>query len=330
VTLLRAWKAFPHGGSSGFHRFFKACSGCFIKIMNISKAIASSVGQGIADDALKDADNGFWLQTLPSATQLAWQRRFYCIRWVDRLAEEDFIVQPDGRQFAAFRLAWQKLCYQGYLSDDLQQWPVLQQLATDWFQTDPALHQAEIAAWEEYLAAIADYHQAHLVIDRLHDYEVMLDRLAGSCFQLLPDLQVHQRAIARRFGWVDQFYNNLRDLYEDAQQGVCYFPTEVLTQFGLSRSAILDLSCLQHPGYRDLMQFWVEDYLPQLRQQHHALLRVADLPPAWQRLTTWFCHRYRRIEQVMQACDYDFVAFAQQYWPLVEHELSHQPSVPLL
>ncbi len=297
--------------------------------MNISKAIASSVGNAIADDALKDADNGFWLQSLPTATQLSWQRRFHCIRWVDRLAEQDFIVQPGGQQFVAFRLAWQKLCQQGYLSEDLQQWQVLQQLAADWFQPDPTLHQAEIAAWEEYLDAIADYHQAQLIIDNLHDYEVMLDRLAGSCFQLLPDLQVHQRAIARQFGWIDQFYNNLRDLYEDTQQGVCYFPTDVLTQFGLSRSAILDLSCLQHEGYRSLMRFWMEDYLPRLQQQHLTLLQAEDLSPAWQRLTAWFCHRYRRIEQVMQQCDYDFVAFAQQYWPIVDQELNTPPSPQL-
>ncbi|MEM1278918.1 MAG: squalene/phytoene synthase family protein [Cyanobacteria bacterium P01_H01_bin.152] len=292
--------------------------------MNISKAVASSIGNAIADDALKDADNGVWLQTLSSATQSAWQRRFYCIRWVDRLAEQDLIVQPGGEQFPAFYQAWQGLRCQGRLVGDSQHWPVLQVLAADWFQTDPSLHQVEIAAWDEYLAAIADYHQSPLIINRLDEYELMLDRLAGSCFQLLPDLQAHQRAIARRFGWVDQFYNNLRDLYEDAQQGVCYFPTEVLGQFGLTRQAILDCSCLEHPGYRPLMQFWVEDYLPHLRQHHLELLEAKDLQPAWQRLTMWFCHRYERIERIMQDCGYDFVLFARQYWPAVERELSAQ------
>ncbi|NEQ47374.1 MAG: squalene/phytoene synthase family protein [Leptolyngbya sp. SIOISBB] len=294
--------------------------------MNISKAIASSVGNGIADDALKDADNGIWLQTLPIATQSAWQRRFYCIRWVDRLAEQDLIVQPGGKQFPAFYQAWKRLRRQGKLTADSQHWQVLQVLAADWFQASPALHQAEIAAWDEYLAAIADYHRSPLIIDRLEDYEVMLDRLAGSCFQLLPDLPAHQRAIARQFGWVDQFYNNLRDLYEDAQQGVCYFPTEILTEFGLTRQAILDFSCLHHPGYQPLMRFWVEDYLPRLRHHHLALTQTEDLQPAWQQLTTWFSHRYRRIERVMRECEYDFVVFAQQYWPAVERDLSAQRS----
>jgi len=292
--------------------------------MKISKAIASSVGNAIADDALKDADNGIWLQTLPISTQAAWQRRFYCIRWVDRLAEQDLIVQPGGRQFPAFYQAWQTLRHQGQLTADMRHWQVLQTLAADWFDEAPSQHQADIAAWDEYLEAIVYYHQTNLVINTLQDYEQMLDRLAGTCFQLLPDLADHHRAIARQFGWVDQFYNNLRDLYEDAQQGVCYFPTEVLAHFGLTRQAMLDGSCLSRPGYQPLMQFWVEDYLSHLRQNQLNLVKQDDLQPAWQQLTIWFSHRYCRIESVMKDCQYDFVAFAEKYWARVKSEVAFQ------
>lgn len=291
--------------------------------MKISKAVASSVGNGIADDALKDADNGIWLQTLPPSTQAVWQKRFYCIRWVDRLAEQDLIVQPGGQQFPAFYQAWRTLYQRGALTADISHWQVLQKLASDWFQADATAHQAEIGAWDEYMAAIADYHRSPLIIDTLQEYETMLDRLAGSCFQLLPDLIEDQRSLARQFGWVDQFYNNLRDLYEDTQQGICYFPTDVLTHFGLAREAMLDLSCLSHPGYQPLMQFWVSDYLPALRQRQLGLMQADDLQPAWQRLTAWFGHRYRRIETVLRDCQYDFVTFAQQYWAIVHQELSH-------
>lgn len=289
--------------------------------MKISKAVASSVGNAIADDALKDADNGLWLQNLPIATQVAWQQRFYCIRWVDRLAEQDLIIQPGGQQFPAFHQAWQALHEQGRLPAEGQSWPVLQTLAAEWFQTKPAQHRDEIAAWDEYLTAIAHYHQPGLVLDTLQDYETMLDRLAGSCFQLLPDLAEHHRAIARQLGWVDQFYNNLRDLYEDAQQGICYFPTAVLAQYGLTRQTILDRSCLHHPGYQPLMQFWVEDYLAQLRQRQLTILQVPDLQPAWRELLAWFLHRYERIETVLRDCQYDFVEFAYRYWAIVRQDL---------
>ncbi|MEM6521922.1 MAG: squalene/phytoene synthase family protein [Cyanobacteria bacterium P01_C01_bin.70] len=288
------------------------------------KAIAASVGKGIADDALKDEDNGCWLQMLPPETQARWQRRFYCIRWVDRLAEQDYLVHPGGQQFSAFYQAWKALRHQGAVARDDTQWPVLQILAEDWFCQPKSQDQAEIAAWDEYLEAIADYHQPGLTLDTLQDYEIMLDRLAGSCFQLLPDLHPHQRSLARQFGWVDQFYNNLRDLYEDSQQRICYFPTDVLAQFGLTRQAILDSSCLSHPGYRPLMEFWIEDYLSTLRQHKLDLLQSEDLQPAWQQLAGWFNHRYQRIEMVIRDCHYDFVVFAQQYWSLVAQELSQK------
>lgn len=292
--------------------------------MKISKAVASSIGNAIADDALKDADNGLWLKNMPIATQAIWQERFYCIRWVDRLAEQDLIVQPGGKQFPQFLKAWKHLLHYGTLPTTSPSWPVLSTLAAAWFQASPAQHQEEIAAWDEYLEAIAHYHQADLALDTLQDYETMLDRLAGSCFQLLPDLAPQQRAIARQFGWVDQFYNNLRDLYEDAQQGVCYFPNAVLAQFGLTRQAILDGSCLDHPGYQPLMQFWVEDYLPQLRQRQLSILQVPDLQPAWQHLLAWFGQRYERIEAVLRDCRYDFVAFDSRYWVVVQQDLADQ------
>ncbi|MDB9528438.1 squalene/phytoene synthase family protein [Oscillatoria sp. CS-180] len=293
--------------------------------MKISKAVASSVCNGIADDALKDEDNGFWLASLPTYVQTVWQQRFYWIRWVDRLAEQDQIVQPGGEQFPMLYQAWKRLYHQRFLSSGDQHWKILRQIETTWFLEDAhELHQAEIEAWNCYMDAIADYHQPELTIATLQDYETMLDRLAGACFQLLPFLKAHHRLVARRFGIVDQFYNNLRDLYEDAQQGVCYFPTDLLHQFGLNRQSILDLSCLKEPGFQPLMKYWVESYLPQLRQQNMSLMLAADLHPAWQCLTTWFVHRYMRIEQVLRACQYDFVAFANRYWTVVQQDLDQQ------
>ena len=218
-----------------------------------------------------------------------------------------------------------RLYQQQFLADQDRHWQVLRQIETTWFLEDAKyLHQPEIEAWDCYMEAIADYHQPRLVVATLQDYEIMLDRLAGACFQLLPFLADHQRAIARQFGIVDQFYNNLRDIYEDAQQGICYLPTEVLARFGLTREQILDLSCLSHSGYRPFMEFWINTYLAGLRQQNLDLALAKDLHPAWQCLTAWFIHRYQRIERVLRDCQYDFVAFAERYWPIVQQDLTSQ------
>jgi phytoene synthase len=296
--------------------------GALLKMMKISKAVASSVGNGIADDAIKDEDNGIWLASLPLAIQVLWKQRFYWIRWVDRLAEQDQIVQPGGQTFSAFCQAWQRLYQQRHLEAGDRGWEVLQQIESMWFLADAGnRHWSEIQAWDRYMRAIADYHQPTLVITTCHDYEKMLDRLAGSCFQLLPHLPASHREMARQFGIVDQFYNNLRDIYEDSRQGICYFPTDVLAQFGLTQQQILDLSCFNQVGYQPLMQFWVDQYLPRLRQQYLALAWANDLHPAWQQLTRWFVHRYLRIERILRDCHYNFVAFAERYWLAVQHDL---------
>ena len=291
-------------------------------MMKISKEVASLEYEAIANDALKDEDNGVWLANLPKNIQSVWVQRFYWIRWVDRLAEQDQLVQPGGQQFPEFYQAWQRLRQQKCLAPADHVWGVLRQIESCWYQGNVCdLHQSEIEAWDCYIEAMVDYHQPSLMVATLETYEVMLERLAGACFQLLPFLEDHQRAIARKFGIIDQFYNNLRDIYEDACQGICYFPTVLLDRFGITRQEILDLSCFKNPGYRQLMEFWVETYLPQLRQQNLALIWMKDLHPAWQCLTAWFVHRYMRIERVMQACQYNFVVFAQQYRQVVQLEL---------
>lgn len=297
----------------------------------IAQRVASSEYQAIADDALKDEDNGIWLTCLAPAAHQDWFQRFYWIRWVDRLAEQEQLVKPGGGQFAAFCRAWHGLRDRGLLTaTDAQQWPVLRDIQQCWFtvQGQPR-SQAEIAAWDGYLQAMTTYHQPHLTLKTLAGYERMLIDLAGSCFQLLPQLRDSQRQAAGDFGMVDQFYNNLRDLYEDTRRGVCYFPADLLDQFDLVTEEILDLSCLHKANYHRLMQFWVENYLQRLKQRLLPLLLSPNLDPAWRYLVAWFLHRYQRVERVMRACHYDFVAFAHRYWEAVHQDLQWQRSLGL-
>lgn len=291
--------------------------------MKFSNEFASSQHDAISNDSLKDADNGIWLINLPESIQSIWLQRFYWIRWVDRLAEQDRLVRPGGPQFSAFYQAWKRLLVRNALAPDDRSWQVLQQIEACWFQSeDGDLHRQEIAAWDHYIEAMLDYHQLSLAIRTLDEYEFMLKRLAGACFQCLPFLADHHRQIAEGFGVVDQFYNNLRDLYEDASRGICYFPTELLNHFGLSRQEILTLSCLDNPGYSQLIHYWLNDYLPRLRQKNLALVVQPDLHPAWQALTHWFLHRYARIEQTMRDCGYNCVDFTDHYWRIVKQDLA--------
>lgn len=107
-------------------------------------------------------------------------------------------------------------------------------------------------------------------------------------------------------------------------QGVCYFPAALLERFGVTRNEILNLTCFENPGYLQLMRFWVDTYLPQLRRQNLSLMLAKDLHPAWQCLTAWFIHRYMRIERVIRECHYNFVEFAHRYWSVVQQDLQTQ------
>ncbi len=179
-----------------------------------------------------------------------------------------------------------------------------------------------IQAWDRYLDAILTYHRDDLRIATLADYETMLETLAGSFFQILPFLSPAQWEAAYHFGAVDQFYNNLRDIDEDARQGICYFPQEVLDRFGVARSQVLDRSCIGTPEFRAMMLFWLDDYLPKLRRRAFKLVLAQDLHPSWVILRDWSLHRYARIERVLRDCQFDFVAFQSAYWEAVVVDLN--------
>ncbi len=288
---------------------------------SIASRVASGVYQGIADDSLKDEDNGIWLMDVPLAFHEPWFQRFRWIRWLDRLAEQEQVVQGRGELFQRFRWQWARLRQTGAWDLADVGGEILGEIQAAWFQ-DGHNHALEISAWDEYVTAIATYHHRHLCLDTLADFETMLDRLAGSCFQFLPHLTPQQRRQARALGMVDQGYNVLRDMAEDARQGLCYFPTEILDRFQVHRSQVLAGTCGQDPAYRAMMEFWVLEYLPQLRRRSRPFL-TTTLPPDWQALVAWFHHRYQRIERVMVAQNFDFQAFAPLYWQQVSQELTH-------
>ncbi len=290
---------------------------------------ASSEYRAIADDTLKDQDNGLWLSCFSADTQSLWRQRFGWLRRLDRLAEQDQLICPGGCQFSAFHQAWQQIWQAQHRLPVCDEWAILDEICRCWLSPEAeGSHQGELQGWNRYVEAMVDYHQPGLRLTTLHDYDMMLDRLAGSCFQFLPELHADDRNIARYFGMLDQCYNNLRDLYEDACQGVCYFPRELLLRFQVTLEEILDFTCFDNPGYYRLMEFWLFDYLPRL--QHRALrLVVSDrLPRTWRYLLAWFIHRYRRIERVMVACDYNFVAFVSVYWDVVQQDLQQYGGNP--
>lgn len=291
--------------------------------MNAS-ALAHLVGSAqldaFSDDSLKDEDNAAWVMTLEPDVRQPWIERISWIRLIDRLAENQ-LVHSDSTAFAEFCASWSQLLLTGRVPETSSYPELLSTLHERWFYDRTPESQAAIRTWDRYLYAIARYHTPNLTIATLADYEIMLYDLSGAFFQILPALPSHYRQAACALGMLDQFYNHLRDLQEDALQGMCYLPIEVLDRFHLTPQDILSGDAIQQTGYRDLMAYWLNEYLPLLRHHANTLCSAENLPPAWRLLCDWSLSRYERIETVFRACQYDYIEFSHQYWAVVKREL---------
>ncbi|HZX64414.1 MAG TPA: squalene/phytoene synthase family protein, partial [Myxococcales bacterium] len=166
---------------------------------------------------------------------------------------------------------------------------------------------------DRYLAALDGYH-GDFQVRTLADHREMMDRLSGSLLQLVPFLQSHHFEPVRAFGVLDQFFNNLRDLAEDTAEGVCYFPDDVLARFGLSREDVLCGRWRSMSGWRKLMSFWLDEYLPALEREAARFDECNDLHASVVRMRDEFRLRYARIESLFREVDFDFERFAEEYW----------------
>jgi phytoene synthase len=288
---------------------------------SLSELVGSSQYKAIADDALKDEDNAAWVMQLEPDIRQEWIERIGWIRLADRLAESE-LLDADRSEFQGFQEGWKWLMATGRAQPIGAHRKTFEIIRDRWFD-DPSnpISQLSIQSWDNYLKALERYHTADLVLETIEQFETMLEELAASFFQVLPFLEAHQWRIIGSFGAVDQFYNILRDLKEDAEQGICYLPTELLDRFGVRREEILESRAYENPGYRLMMQFWIYDYLPQLYRRAYPFILSPDLHPSWQMLRDWSLNRYRRIERIFRRCDYDYVRFPQVYWREVQRDL---------
>ncbi len=287
---------------------------------SIAELFGSSLHCAIADDALKDEDNAAWVMELEPEIRQAWIERIRWIRLADRLAESELMDGNSG-QFQDFYTAWRWLNATGKVQPAGLHRSLFESMRDCWFdQSDPS-SQLSRQAWDRYLIALDRYSQKDLVLETIDAFGTMLRELASSFFQVLPFLSTQTWQTVGAFGVVDQFYNTLRDLREDAEQGICYLPTELLDRFGVTRAEILELRAYENPGYRSMMEFWIYEYLPKLHRRAYPFILSPDLHPSWQILRDWSLNRYRRIERVMRHCNYDYVRFPQVYWRQVQRDL---------
>ncbi|EYF03354.1 squalene/phytoene synthase family protein, partial [Chondromyces apiculatus] len=295
---------------------------------DVAVLFGSSRFRALADDTLKDEDNAAWVLDLPENARQAWLSRIHWIRLVDRLAENERF-EPESRRFRHFLEAWQRLRQGGAVDPSDPFARELTSLRSAWLTPGseapgaPASHFAPrvVAAWDAYLKALEDYHTPEMRLQTLREHDTMLYRLSGRIFQLVPFLTDTHWEAAGEFGRLDQFFNNLRDLQEDAEHGICYLPTDVLRRFGVTHEEVLSGRCASGAPYRALMRYWLNEHLPTLRARALPFLEAEGLDPSLQIMRTWSLRRHARIERVLRAVDLDYRRFPSRYWAEVRHDL---------
>ena len=285
--------------------------------------LASSAYAALGDDALKDFDSAGWVLDLPASIQPVWLQRIGAIRLADRLAENQQL-DPTSRRFDGFASGLGNDTPTP-LRPSAAQAPIhghLRLAAQDFGGDGPAV----LVAWTRYLAALRTYHRHDLRLPTLSEHRTMLDRLSGSLFQLVPFLSPPQFEAIRGLGVLDQFFNNLRDLAEDAAHRICYFPDDVLARAGLRRDDVLGDGWRSTPAWPKLMRFWLDEYLPELERGAARFDACDDLHPSVARLRSECRARYLRILHRFRAVRFDFRRFAEEYWREVRASAGAKPS----
>jgi squalene/phytoene synthase len=257
-----------------------------------AKFASSAHASPLGDDALKDFDNAAWVADLPGPVRLQWVERIRAIRLADRLTESQELHRFDGVPSLHLMRSPDDGVFEG---------------------AAPAVR----AAWRRYLVALRAYQRRDLRVRTAAEHAAMLDRLSGSLFQLFPFLLPHQLDAVRRFGALDQFFNNLRDLAEDTAHGICYFPEAALARAGLRREDVTGDRWRSHPGWPKLMRHWLDQVLPELERRAAGFDACGDLHPSLVRMRLECRARYGRILDLFRAVDFDFQLFAREYWRAV-------------
>ena len=260
-----------------------------------------------------------FLAELPLDQQAEWLMRLRWLRVADRLAENE-ILEPARGRFTRFRSEWQALCADQHVGG--VHTAIWHEMRAAWFHSSINGRELRaVEAWNEYLKALGDYTPSSVRLHTLEDHDRMLLRLAGSFFGVFPHLLDPQREAAARFGMLDQLMNNLRDLAEDAAQGICYFPSDVLARFAVSRSSVISGDAIGTSRFEAMMRFWLDEYLAQTRAGAACFTILDDLHPSLAKMRAACIARYARVEQVLRSCGFDYMAFPEAYWRAVRTEL---------
>ncbi|WP_437309946.1 squalene/phytoene synthase family protein [Sorangium sp. So ce388] len=269
-------------------------------------------------DSLKDLDALAFLRDQPADVRVVWRDRCRWLREVDRLSEADRWV------LGQFLRSWRRSEYLRCVPDPLEPHAeLIRNIGRAWAPASLFERDRSLEAWSCWLDALsADYGRATVPVTLEQHHRMVAD--VGGFFRLFPYLTPEQWESVGAFGALDQAWNNVRDLAEDAAAWRCYLPEEGLGRFRLSRHSVIGGSARRYRSWADFMTFWLGEHLPTLAARARPFLEVTDLHPSVEALRSSCLLRYARVERVLRGLEFDYGAFPEAYWAEVRRELGAQ------
>lgn len=279
---------------------------------NLPALVGSAQYRAFSNDTAKDEDAAGWVIDLAPAERDRWVKHIKWIRLADRLAENQRL-EPHGARFTGFRAAFDALAATGSVDPAGPHSDVMREIAAGLVELGP-MADRHLEAWRAYLDALARYRLQSEPIEDVRGYGEALGQLSGNASRLFPFLTAKHWESIYHLGALDQFFNNLRDLAEDVEQGVAFFPRTTLERFAVVPSDLLRDKPHELPGYRAMMEYWLGDYRRELLDRAKPFLEATDLHPTLLVMRVSTLARYDRIERAFRRCDLDFRRFAHDYW----------------
>lgn len=279
------------------------------------------------DDTEKDEDNGSWIMQLPPGPRDAWVTTLEWIRTPDRFLEhhlfDDGAAAP-GYGFSEFVDDWRRLGTGRHPEPspcrDLFE-RLREQMAAG------VLSEADLGAGDLYLDSLWRYRAPRL--STIEDYRQALYGLSGSFFMAFPFKPPGLLAEIGVFGTLDQFFNNLRDLSEDLQRGICYYPAELLGMFDIERDEIFTLVERSDVRFVRMNEHLLTTLVPQLQREASSLFSAGGLHHSWTELLRNCLMRHSRIEYVARLARFNPSEFRRLYWPIVRRDFRHDETRPV-
>lgn len=292
---------------------------------NLPALVGSANYRALSNDTAKDEDAAGWVIDLAPAERDRWVRHIKWIRLADRLAENERL-EPQTARFTTFRAAFDALATTGAVAPGPHA-EVMREIAAGLVEQGP-MADRHVEAWRAYLDALTRYRLHSEPIEDVRVYDEALGQLSGNASRLFPFLTAKHWDSIYHLGALDQFFNNLRDLAEDVEQGVAFFPRTTLERFGVLPGDLRADKPHEQAGYRAMMEYWLGDHRRDLLARAKPFIEAADLHPTLAVMRENTLARYDRIERVFRRCDLDFRRFAHEYWQRAGAG-QNRPLVPL-